>query len=116
MPARSSERASRRGRRPRSSGVGSSSCKPPSSGVTRLLGRMAGAPGRVVGGEALDLGLRLVLGVAVLFLEDADQPVGPAVDTVEVVVGEVAPHLLDATAKLLPIALKNVGIHACASA
>src|SRR5262245_65800215 len=66
----------------------------------------------VVSIEALlDLALRLIALPAVALLQRTGELVHRAVDPVEVVVGELAPPLLDLTAHLLPLAGENVLVH-----
>jgi hypothetical protein len=56
----------------------------------------------------VDLLLRLVLGDAVALLDLADELGAAPLDGVEVVIGELAPLLLNAPAELLPIAFDAI--------
>src|ERR1043165_9448935 len=60
---------------------------------------------------AIDLLLRLVLGDAVALLDAADELVLLAVDDGDVVLGQLAPLLLDLAGELLPIAFDTIPIH-----
>src|SRR5215213_7807460 len=60
---------------------------------------------------AIDLLLRLVLGNAVALLDAADELVLLAVDDGDVVLGQLAPLLLDLAGELLPIAFNAIPIH-----
>src|SRR3972149_9206361 len=55
--------------------------------------------------------LGLLLRVAVALLQQADQALGLALDSVEVVVRELAPLLLDEAPQLPPLALQDVLVH-----
>ena len=59
----------------------------------------------------VELGLGLVLGDAVAFLDLAGKPFAAALDAVEVVVGETAPLLLDRALQLLPVTFDDVAVH-----
>src|SRR5262249_256101 len=66
--------------------------------------------------EALfHLALGVIAFPAVSFLQRTGELVHRAVDAVEIVVGELAPPLLDLTAHLLPLAGENVLVHEIAS-
>src|SRR3954451_5306237 len=60
---------------------------------------------------AIDLALRLVLGKAVAFLDAANELVLLAVDDGDVVLGQLAPLLLDLAGELLPVAFNAIPIH-----
>src|SRR5688572_3401775 len=60
----------------------------------------------------LDLAIRLVLRAAVALLDLADELVALAVDDRNVIIGELAPALLDLTLELLPVAFNAIPIHA----
>src|SRR5215472_602668 len=62
-------------------------------------------------GEALVLHFRLVARVAVPLLEQTENLLGSALDLVEVVVGELAPLLLDLALHLGPLAFQHVLVH-----
>src|SRR5690606_25292546 len=66
------------------------------------------------GFPVLDLTLGLVLGNAVTFLNLARELVALAGDDVEVVVGQLAPLLLDLALHLLPVTFDAVPIHGVA--
>src|ERR1017187_3976846 len=61
--------------------------------------------------KVIDILLRLVGGVAVPFLELADQNVLPAGDLLEVVIGELAPLDAHLPLDLRPVALQRILIH-----
>src|SRR5690349_14057142 len=54
---------------------------------------------------------RLVLGVAVALLQPALKLVLPAVDDIEIVIGQLAPLLLDLALDLLPVSFDAVPVH-----
>src|SRR4051812_16028185 len=60
---------------------------------------------------AVDLGLRLVLGVTVVLLEAAFELVTLAVDDVQVIVGELAPLFLGLASELFPVSFDTIPIH-----
>src|ERR1044071_4669744 len=60
---------------------------------------------------AIDLLLRLVLGDAVALLDAANELVLLAVDDGDVVLGQLAPLLLDLAGELLPVAFNAIPIH-----
>src|SRR5512134_2852853 len=49
--------------------------------------------------------------IAIALLEQAHKSVPAPRDTVQVVVGQLAPPLFDAAAELLPLALENIVVH-----
>src|SRR5262245_57944603 len=61
--------------------------------------------------EFVQLALGLVLGVAVALLELAGQLVAPAGDGGQVVVGKLAPLLLDLARELLPVPRHPIPVH-----
>src|SRR4029450_8992980 len=61
--------------------------------------------------EAVVLLLRAVLRIAVALLEQSDHLLGPALGLVELVIGELAPLLLDLPLHLLPLAGRDVLVH-----
>src|SRR5438477_10202029 len=60
----------------------------------------------------VDVLLHLVLGIAVASLELALELLTAAVDLGEVVVGQLAPFLLDLAGELLPVAFDAIPVHA----
>jgi hypothetical protein len=60
---------------------------------------------------AVDLPLGLVFGNAISLLDLADQLDSAALDAVKVIIGELAPLLLNFAAELLPIAFDSIPIH-----
>ena len=66
---------------------------------------------RVAALESVDLALGLVLGDTVALLDASKQLVALAGDHVQVVVGELAPLLLDLALDLLPISFDTVFVH-----
>ena len=60
--------------------------------------------------EPIDFVVGLLLGVAVLLLDQAFQLVALTRDFVEIVVGQLAPHFPHAAAQLLPLAFQDVFI------
>src|SRR5690606_29899005 len=83
----------------------------PGSAPTAWLGP-AEARLAPVGVEPLvEAALRLVAAVAVALLDAADELVVVALGHREVVVGELAPLLLDGAPERLPVALQNVPVH-----
>src|SRR5512140_1285798 len=61
--------------------------------------------------ECLDLAFRFVLGEPMAFLDAPEQLVALAGDHVQVVVGELAPLLLELSLDLFPIAIDTVLVH-----
>src|SRR5262245_2623463 len=59
----------------------------------------------------VELPLCLILRVSVALLEEARQLIEPSRCLVELVVGQLAPLLLDATLQLLPLPGEDVAIH-----
>jgi len=55
--------------------------------------------------------LDVILGRAVAFLDLARELIAPAGDDVEVVIGQLAPLLLDAARDLFPVALNAIPVH-----
>ncbi len=62
--------------------------------------------------EALDFALGIVASLAVALLNGAYELVAAALDPVEVVIGQVAPLLLDLALDLVPLALEGRLVHA----
>src|SRR5436190_15825511 len=60
---------------------------------------------------AIDLLLRLVLGDAIALLDAADELVLLAVDDGKIVLGQLAPLLLDLAGDLLPVAFNAIPVH-----
>jgi hypothetical protein len=71
------------------------------------------AHGPVVRGlePAVDLALGLVLRNAIALLETAGELLALALDHVEVVIGELAPLLLNLAFELLPVSFNAIPIH-----
>lgn len=63
------------------------------------------------GAERIDFVFGFFFGFAVAFLDLAFELLGSAVDGVEVVVGELAPLLLDFAFDLFPVAFELVAVH-----
>jgi hypothetical protein len=61
--------------------------------------------------ELVDLGLCLCPGVAVAGLDLADELIAAALDLVQIVIGELAPLLLDLAAQLSPSATEDIFVH-----
>src|SRR5438132_12286466 len=70
-------------------------------------------PSRSMGGlqPSVDLALGLVLGEAVTLLQSSGQFLALALDHIEVIVGELAPFLLNLALELLPVAFDTIPIH-----
>src|SRR6187399_658466 len=71
------------------------------AGATRFVGRDQG----------IELTIHLVLGQAIALLDPANELVALSAGGVEIVVGQLAPLLLDRTLELHPFALEDIVIH-----
>src|SRR5688500_7175578 len=90
--------------------------KPPNSAVTTQDAAQGSLRTATCGSlhpvdPAIDLALCLVLGDAVALLDAANQLVLLAVDDRNVVLGQLAPLLLDLAGELLPVAFNAIPIH-----
>src|SRR5438105_13593236 len=61
--------------------------------------------------EVVDVALGLILGEAVVLLDAAGEFLALAIDGAQIVVGQLAPFLLDPAAELPPVTLDLVPIH-----